>query len=120
MVILSLHTEREMDGRSIAGKHRGGAGQPDQRDAGHGLPLTRAFGPIPALGNRVLRVLLRPPGNDIVVPATWDRARRYDPEADVQNVQFRPPMPRVTAIRKRRRAGNVIGVEITGVLAAGQ
>jgi hypothetical protein len=38
----------------------------------------------------------------------------------VQNVQFRPPMPRVTAIRKRRRAGNVIGVEITGVLAAGQ
>ena len=36
--------------------------------------LTRSFGPLPAFGDRMLRVVHRPDGSDVfVVTATWDR-----------------------------------------------
>jgi hypothetical protein len=39
--------------------------------------LTRSFGPIQANGNRMLRVVHQPDGNDvIVVMATWDRGAK--------------------------------------------
>jgi hypothetical protein len=46
---------------------------PDRTDP----TLTRSFGPIAAHGNRMLRVVHRPDGNDVfVVTATWDRGAR--------------------------------------------
>ena len=79
MIVLSRHTEREMHARGITRAYIEAvlAGPayttPDTKDP----TLVRAFGPIAAFGNRVLRVVYRRRGDDIfVVTATWDRGAR--------------------------------------------
>lgn len=76
MVRLSAHIQREMQGRGITQAYieevlaNPTYTAPDPTDP----TLTRSLGPIPAFGNRMLRVVHRPDGSDVfVVTATWDR-----------------------------------------------
>ena len=76
IVKLSIHTQREMARRGITTAYIEAVlaspayTTPDRTDP----TLTRSFGPIAAFGNRMLRVVHRPDGNDVfVVTATWDR-----------------------------------------------
>jgi hypothetical protein len=76
MIKLSKHTADEMARRGIAMPYIEDVivapawSEPDQKDPS----LTRSFKPIPAFGNRVLRVVHRPDGTDVfIVTAHWDR-----------------------------------------------
>jgi hypothetical protein len=76
VVRLSAHIQREMQGRGITQAYieevlaNPTYTAPDPTDP----TLTRSFGPLPAFGNRMLRVVHRPDGSDVfVVTATWDR-----------------------------------------------
>jgi hypothetical protein len=78
-LILSKHAAREMGGRGIALAYIEAVlatptrTTPDRKDP----MLTLSFAPIPAFGNRTLRVVHRPEGADIfVVTAHWDRGAR--------------------------------------------
>lgn len=78
-IILSVHTAREMGSRRIAFEYiEAVLANPtrtmsDRKDAS----LTLSFAPVPAFGNRTLRVVHRPDGDDIfVVTAHWDRGAR--------------------------------------------
>jgi hypothetical protein len=80
-VRLSIHIQREMPGRGITMAYiETVLASPTYTALDPVDPhLTRSFGPIPGFGNRMLRVVHRPDGNDVfVVTATWDRgaARR--------------------------------------------
>ena len=79
MVRLSNHAQREMPGRGITAAYVEAVlaapayTTPDATDP----TLTRSFGRIAAFGNRVLRVVHRPDGDDIfVVTVTWDRGAK--------------------------------------------
>ena len=79
MVRLSIHTQREMATRGIAAAYiEAVLDNPTYTTQDATDPtLTRAFGPIPAFGNRMLRVVHRTDGNDVfVVTATWDRGAK--------------------------------------------
>jgi Domain of unknown function (DUF4258) len=78
-VRLSIHTQREMAARGITATYIEAVlasptyTTPDPTDP----TLTRSFGPIQAHGNRMLRVVHRPDGNDVfVITATWDRGAK--------------------------------------------
>ena len=78
-IVLSKHTEREMAGRGITRAYieavlaNPAYTMPDRVDP----TLTRSFGQVPAFGNRALRVVHRPEGDNIfVVTATRDRGAR--------------------------------------------
>jgi hypothetical protein len=79
MIRLTEHAERELHRRTVALAWVGAAiaspdrTEPDPRDP----TLTRAFKAIPAFGHRILRVVYRPEGDDIVViTAHFDRGAR--------------------------------------------
>ena len=79
MLRLSKHTAEEMDGRRIRLTYIEAAlASPDRVASDPNDPaLTRSFKAIPEFGNRVLRVVDRPAGDDIfVVTAHWDRGAR--------------------------------------------
>jgi hypothetical protein len=76
-IIFSVHTQRKMQRSNITPAYieavlaNPAYSRPDRKDP---MGLTCSFGPIPAFGNRMLRVVHRPEGNDIfVVTAHWDR-----------------------------------------------
>ena len=74
-VILSQHTRRKNIPQTYieAVLANPAYTAPDRKD----LALTCSFGPVPAFGNRMLRVVYRPEGNDIfVVTAHWDRGAK--------------------------------------------
>ena len=79
MLKLSKHTADEMNGRGILLSHIEAALTspdrvvPDPTDPA----LRRSYKVIPEFGNRVLRVVHRPDGDDIfVVTAHWDRGAK--------------------------------------------
>jgi uncharacterized protein YuzE len=96
----------------------------DPRDAS----LTRSFKAVAAFGNRVLRVVYRPDGDDIRVspfrPGSQAMIQTtYDPEADAMSVWF--AAPGITASTTEEVApgmmldfdssGQVLGIEVLGV-----
>ena len=79
MLKLSKHTADEMNGRGILLSYIEAAltspdrAVPDPTDPA----LRRSYKVIPEFGNRVLRVVHRPDGDDIfVVTAHWDRGAK--------------------------------------------
>jgi hypothetical protein len=84
MIRLSKHTRDEMTGRAITQAFiEATLANPDVTMADPGDPAwTRSYRAIEAFGNRVLRVVHRPDGDDIssddifVVTAHWDRGAR--------------------------------------------
>jgi hypothetical protein len=79
MIRLTEHAERELRRRTVALAWVEAAvvspdrTEPDPRDP----TLMRAFKAIPAFGQRILRVVYRPEGDDIVViTAHFDRGAR--------------------------------------------
>ena len=75
-VRLSIHTQREMAASGITATYiEAVLANPTYTTLDP--TLTRSFGPIQAHGNRMLRVVHRPDGNDVfVVTATWDRGAK--------------------------------------------
>ena len=76
MIILSVHTKREMEPRGVtlpyieATLAAPAIVMPDKKDPS----LTRSYRAISEFGGRVLRVVHRPKGEDtFIVTAHWDR-----------------------------------------------
>ncbi|MGH7097581.1 MAG: DUF4258 domain-containing protein [Stellaceae bacterium] len=79
MIKLSKHTADEMERRGILSSYIEAALAAPGRVAQDATDpaLSRSYKIIPEFGNRVLRVVHRPDGNDIlVVTAHWDRGAK--------------------------------------------